>query len=194
VSTSLPKSYFDRVYAGDADPWKFALSSYEKSKYEATLAALPRQRYASVFEAGCSIGVLTGMLARRCDSLLAVDASEAPLEMARARLADQPQVVFSQAWLPRDWPETGRFDLILLSELLYYLQPDDVSAMAELSAKSLQIGGDLVLVHWRPKAEPPFPMDGDSATRCFIQAIESQVRLVHADCNDDYRLEVWRRL
>ena len=70
---SLPSAYFEAIYQADADPWRFATSDYEREKYAATLAALPLQAYRSGFEVGCSIGVLTSQLARRCDRLLAVD-------------------------------------------------------------------------------------------------------------------------
>jgi hypothetical protein len=74
---TLEPAYFDNVYAADSDPWKFASSAYERDKYAATLAAFPKPRYASAFEIGCSIGVLTSALAPRCDALLAVDAAAA---------------------------------------------------------------------------------------------------------------------
>ena len=97
---SLSPAYFDALYAGDPDPWRFADSAYERAKYDATLAALTRPRYARAFEAGCSIGVLTRDLAPRCDALLAVDAAEAPLRQARARCAGLPQVAFRCLRLP----------------------------------------------------------------------------------------------
>ena len=42
-----------------------------------------RERYASAFEPGCSIGVLTAQLAPRCDRLLACDVAAAAVESAR---------------------------------------------------------------------------------------------------------------
>ncbi len=45
---------------------------------------------------------------------------------------------------PVDWPE-GTFDLILLSEVVYYRDPADVERMAERVGGSLTPGGDLVL-------------------------------------------------
>ena len=58
--TSTPPEYFDRMYAESDDPWRFETSEYERRKYAATLAALPRARYENALEIGCSIGVLTG--------------------------------------------------------------------------------------------------------------------------------------
>ena len=68
---TLPAAYFDSLYAAEADPWAFATSDYEREKYAATLAALPRPHYARALEIGCSIGVLTRMLAGRVGASLA---------------------------------------------------------------------------------------------------------------------------
>ena len=62
VEESLPPKYFEQIYARKRDPWDFESSKYEKMKYEATLAALPRDRYRCGLEVGCSIGVLTKLL------------------------------------------------------------------------------------------------------------------------------------
>ncbi len=72
AGTSLPPRYFDDLYAHDPDPWQFETSAYEAAKYDATLDALPIERFASALEVGCSIGVLTARLAPRCDELLAI--------------------------------------------------------------------------------------------------------------------------
>jgi hypothetical protein len=81
---SVPPEYFDIIYATDADPWGYTTRAYERRKYAATLATLPRAHFDRAFEPGCSIGVLTRMLARRCTHLVAADISEASLDRARA--------------------------------------------------------------------------------------------------------------
>lgn len=82
-NSSLRPDYFEDVYANVDDPWSFATSPYERAKYVETLAALPRARYQSAFEVGCSVGVLTSELAARCDAILSVDVAERPLRQAR---------------------------------------------------------------------------------------------------------------
>ncbi|UFN46901.1 class I SAM-dependent methyltransferase [Roseomonas sp. OT10] len=192
---SLPASFFEAFYAAapDGDPWSFATSDYERGKYAATLAALPRPRYGSGFEAGCSIGVLTRQLAARCDRLLAVDAAEAPLAQARQRNAELPQVEIRQAVLPGDWPQGEAFDLILLSELLYFFSREDVAALAGLCLGSLRPGGDVVLVHWLPEAEPPYPLTGDEAVTAFLAACGPALRPLLSRREALYRLDVLRR-
>src|ERR1700683_5057466 len=110
---TLGPEYFDALYTADPDPWKFATSPYERAKYTRTLNAMPKPRYRSALEVGCSIGVLTRLLASRCDSLLGVDAAQTPLLEARRRCADFPSVRFEQIFVPEQWPD-GAFDLIVL--------------------------------------------------------------------------------
>src|SRR6185312_1934448 len=107
-------------------------------------ACLPRPHYARAFEPGCSIGVLTRELATRCDNVLASDPVAAPLEAARAAVPSQ-HVTFQVGRVPDDWPD-GQFDLIVLSEFLYYLSPADRREVLALAATSLVSGGHLVLV------------------------------------------------
>ncbi|MDO9709476.1 SAM-dependent methyltransferase [Paracraurococcus lichenis] len=164
---TLPPGYFEALYAADPDPWRFASSDYERDKYAATIAALPRPRYGRAFEIGCSIGVLTAQLAARCDALLAVDAAEAPLAAAQARCAGLPKVAFRRMAVPADWPE-GRFDLILLSEVVYYLDAADGARLARRVAESLTPGGEALLVHWTEETD--YPLSGDAATEGFIAA------------------------
>ncbi len=112
--------YFRDLYAADADPWGFQSRWYEERKRAITLAALPSPRYGRALELGCSIGVLTAQLAPRCDALLATDFDPTALGQARARLADASNVEFAHSALPDEWPD-GQFDLILMSEVGYFL-------------------------------------------------------------------------
>ncbi|SEP38368.1 Nodulation protein S (NodS) [Methylobacterium sp. ap11] len=188
-ATSLPPDYFDARYAADPDPWNFAGSPYERDKYAATLAALPRERYASALEVGCSIGVLTAALAPRCDALTALDVAEAALAQARARCGDRPGLRLMRARVPGEWPE-GRFDLILLSEVVYYLDAGDVARLAGRVRASLRPDGDVVLVHWT--GETHYPLTGDEAADLFVRGTRDHLALDRQVRTADYRLDVLR--
>ena len=136
---TLPRRYFEALYAADADPWRFATSNYEKRKYARSMAALARARYGAGLEIGCSIGVMTRHLAQRCETLLAVDIAEAPLMAARRRCAGMPSVRFDRMKVPGDWP-SGPFDLIVLSEVVYYLDEEDVAFLARCLEETLARG------------------------------------------------------
>jgi SAM-dependent methyltransferase len=156
---TLPPAYFEAMYADSADPWGFASRWYERRKYALTLAALPRERYRRGFEPGCSIGVLTALLANRCDSLLATDVAPAAVAAARQAVAAYDWVDVAELAVPQDWPD-GHFDLIVLSEIGYYLAADDLEVLLDRTVASLEPGGTLAAVHWRhPVAD--YPLRGD---------------------------------
>lgn len=177
--------YFEHLYAESADPWQLAEREYELRKYGLTVASLPRRHYRRVFEPGCSIGVLTEFLASRCDELLATDPVASPLRRARAAVPDA-HVTFQEGRVPDDWPD-GEFDLIVLSELLYYLSAADRVEVAERAVGSLAPDGHLVLVHWRWPFEAA-TCTGDEA-HADVRAHAHVTRVVE-HVEDDFRLEV----
>ena len=188
-ATSIPPDYFEAMYAADPDPWRFAASPYEAEKYAATLGALPRPHYASALEVGCSIGVLTRQIASRCDALLSLDVARGALSQAEARCRDRPNARFALARVPGDWPD-GTFDLILLSEVLYYLDRDDLALVAARVGGALRPGGDVVLVHWT--GDTHYPLSGDEAAELFTAASAPYARPHARSRTDAYRLDVLR--
>ena len=187
---SRPASYFEAIYAQDSDPWRFATSAYERAKYEATVAALPDPRYRRGFEVGCSIGVLTRMLASRCDHLLSIDIAEKPLSCARQRCADCPQVEFARMHFPDERPG-GMFDLIILSEVLFFWTYDDLDRVARFAERALEPEGDIILVHWTgPNDEP---LTGDEAAEYFMSATRSFTTVLRQERAPQYHLDVLRR-
>ena len=191
---SLPPSYFDDVFAANTDPWGFATSPYEQGKYAATLAALPRPRYHNAFEIGCSIGVLTARLAPRCDRLVSIDVSAQALARARERCREFPQVTFELLRVPAEFPD-DMFDLILLSEVGYYLSRDDLDRARDLIVEHLERGGHLLLVHWTPYV-PDYPLTGDEVHDAFLayaNRADSALRHLTGSRAEQYRLDLFER-
>jgi SAM-dependent methyltransferase len=157
--TTMGQEYFDGMYAASADPWGLETRWYEQRKYRVTLALLPAERYGDAFEPGCSVGVLTRQLAARCDRLLSCDWAPAAVAAAAQRNAAHPNVRVDRRLLPRDWP-SGRFDLIVFSELLYYFGEGDLERVLDQAVGALRPGGTLIAVHWRHEV-PEYPRSGD---------------------------------
>ena len=155
--TKIPPSYFDDLYRKDPDPWGFESLWYEARKYALTVASLPQARYGSAFEAGCANGALSELLAGRCDRLIAADASETAVRRARTRLEPLANVDVRQLVLPEEWPDR-RFDLIVLSEVLYYLDEAELATLLESAVQTLAADGEIVVVHWLGKTD--YPLSG----------------------------------
>jgi predicted TPR repeat methyltransferase len=186
---TLGAGYFDGMYSAAADPWGFEERWYERRKYAIALAMLPRERYRAAFEPGCSVGVFTRMLGPRCDTLLSCDLAAAAVRAAAARTSDLRQVRVEQRAIPRQWP-SGQFDLIVLSEVLYYFGDHDLEQVLKQAAGSLEPDGTLLAVHWRhPVAE--YPRTGDDVHR-VLAAQPGLARLVRHD-EPDFLAEVYIR-
>jgi len=189
---TLMPEYFDKVYAANDDPWNFASSEYEAAKYAATLASLPQENYKKAFEIGCSIGVLTEQLAMKCDELLAIDVSEKALEQAKKRCANLPNVRLRRMSIPNEFPDEV-FDLILISEVGYYLAPADWLAAMDKVFASLAKGGQIALVHWTPPVHD-YPQTGDAVHDSFAEYAGGKMRNLKSFRKEKYRLDVWEKL
>ena len=179
--------HFERLYQDNPDPWNFKTSAYEHQKYEATLSALGTRRFEMAVEVGCSIGILTRRLASRCDRLLGVDFVPAAVAMARSRCAPLPGVSIEQMQVPQQWPE-GKFDLILFSEVLYFLDEEDLRETCEHTLRSLLPGGLVLLVNYTGKTDDP--INGDDAASLFIKASFPDLRPIQQNRESLYRLDL----
>ena len=159
MSPSLPGSYFERLYGGSADPWRISDGWYERRKRAVVLAVLPLPRFAVAFEPGCGNGELTVELAARCDRVVAWDVVDAAVTRTRERTVAMSGVDVRTGGLPDDWPDE-QADLVVLSEVGYYLDEDDLSRAVGEAMKRLVRGGTLLAVHWRHDA-PDYPLSGD---------------------------------
>ncbi|HEY2621471.1 MAG TPA: SAM-dependent methyltransferase [Acetobacteraceae bacterium] len=185
--TSRDEAHFRHLYSADPDPWRFRTSAYEQAKYQRTVASLGNRRFRSGFEVGCSIGVLTRLLADHCDRLLAVDIVEAPLASARMACADQHWVRFAQMQVPLDWPD-GAFDLIVLSEVLYFLSPADIAKVADRIRATLDAAGVVLMVNWRGRSGDP--CTGDEAAQILIDETSPWLSALLQHREEAYRLDL----
>ncbi|GAB2803335.1 class I SAM-dependent methyltransferase [Dyella kyungheensis] len=177
--------FFERLYSSRIDPWSVLTSAYERDKYEATLQALAQPHYRHALELGCSIGGLTRLLAGRCDAVTAVDTSAMALQRAR-ELCQASNVDFVQAHLPDgDWH--GPFDLVVLSEVLYYFSIPALVRLADRLSKVITPKTEFVVVHWT--GETDYPLTGDRATELFQSLMRAELCL--RTRHPKYRLERW---
>lgn len=181
--TGVSQEHLEALYASGDDPWEFRTSPYERERFSAIVRALPRPRFHSALEIGCGNGELARRIAPCCDGYTGLDAIETALCAARAAV---PEGNFVRGFLPCRLPE-GDHDLILLSEILYFLDPDGVTELA------LQIDGrwpraHLVCVTYRGSSGNL--LEGEAALALFLATLDDGrlVRTVHFD--PAFRIEV----
>jgi len=187
---SVDPAWFEALYRDQGDPWAFETSPYERAKYDHTLASLPRPTFDSVLEVGCANGVLTRRLAERCRQLTAVDVSETALAAARLRCADLPHVTLENRRLPADGP-AGPYDLVLLSEVIYYWDGNDLARAAAYLADIVPPGGSVLLVHWT--GDTDYPKSGDEAVAELRGLLGDTVTVMTEEQRPNYRLDLWCR-
>jgi len=183
---------FDDTHARRDDPWGVTTRWYERRKRSLVLGSLPDERYGAVLEIGCSIGVVTSELADRADRVLALDVSPVAVERARARLADRRHVRVEQADASDGLPE-GRWDLVVIGEVGYYLEPEALTALLSSVASALAPGGSIVACHWRHD-EGDFAQSGDAVHAALAaEAHRSGLTRVVQHVEADFLLDVVSR-
>jgi LmbE family N-acetylglucosaminyl deacetylase len=183
---TAPIERFTELYAAATDPWGTATKWYERRKRAVALAALPLQRYGFAVEPACGTGALTRMLADRCDQVLAFDPVIEAVRQARVATRDLPGVAIRQAALPAGLP-AGPVDLVVFSEILYYLDDRDLHDTVDRTVAALRPGGHVLAVHWRPWAAEA-PRDGIAAHRVLLARPEFEIVVDHRD--EDFVLHV----
>lgn len=138
---------YERWFRDDPDPWRYETDVYEARKRRATIAACGTATGRLVLELGAANGVLAADLLPLARELIAVEAVPAAAALARQRLASPARVV--EGLIPRDVP-AGPYDLVIASEILYYLDADAFEATLEVLPQWVARHGRLVAVHWRP--------------------------------------------
>lgn len=183
----MQDAYFTGMYERSSDPWHLAERWYEQRKYALTVASLPARRYKRAFEPGCSVGVLSALLAERCDLLISWDRQPEAVAAADARLRGSESAHVTRGVVPEEWPD-GTFDLVVLSELLYYLDERQRAQVLDRATGSLLRHGHLVAAHWRhhvpEHAADAAEVHGELRAR-------PELALIAAHQEDDFFLDVF---
>lgn len=186
---SVATPYFDQLFAGNDDPWAFRQRWYEQRKRALTLAVLTRPHYTSIFEPGCANGELSAELAARCDRLVCCDTAAAAVALAQTRLQGFAHAQVHQSRLPQEWP-AGQFELIVLSELCYYLDAEDLQRLIDCALKALTDNGQLLACHWRPRIDG-CPQTAEQVHELLAQRLGMAHLVQHHDT--DFLLDLWSR-
>ncbi|WP_265500757.1 SAM-dependent methyltransferase [Paracoccus beibuensis] len=173
--------HLSSLYSQSDDPWDHRTSPYEQAKYDATLDAIGHGPFHDALEIGCGNGTLLARLAPRCRSLTGLDCIPAAVALARQAVATHPHVTVLEACVPDDLPD-GHFDLVVLSEVLYFLTLPDIGRLAAwLQARTSR----LVCVNWL--GDTGESLDGNDAIAALQQALTCTFGSVE---HERYRIDV----
>lgn len=176
---------FDAMMAsGEDDPWHLDDFAYERRRLELVLACLGRERYQRILEVGCATGQLSEQLTGRADIVVAMDASERALKVARNKTG---VVRWMCGAAPADLPDET-FDAIILSEVGYFLDGPELTATLRAVRKRLTARGEIVLAHWRGPIAG-IPLDGTAVHAQAAALLDLPLRARYVDV--DLIVEVW---
>lgn len=91
--------------------------------------------------------------------------------------------------VPEEWPDGG-FDLVVLSEVGYYLAGDDLDRLTDCAERSLVDGGTLLACHWRHPVDD-YPVTGDEV-HAVLGGRPGLDRVV-THIEEDLLLDVWTK-
>jgi len=138
------KAYYDH-----RAPWHDDYMSYESNEVmEKRLAPIiewlePKIEGRRVLEIGCGTGNWTQVLARRAESVVAVDSSAKSIELAKQKQLLQ-RVQFAEADIYELSGLDGRFDVVFSGDLWSHIPLQHLTRLLENVHRTLADGGDAV--------------------------------------------------
>jgi SAM-dependent methyltransferase len=189
IAHKVSQDAFEARYKKHADPWNFASSSYELRRYQTILSALTRGSYDTVYEPGCSVGVLTEQLARLSQHVVAADFAPSAVDKARARCAHLPNVDILCASVATYVPEAP-LDLVVFSEIGYYFDPPELARISCALAERLNHDGEFLAVHWLGHS-PDHVMHGDAVHETLRRALP--LTWLKGERYSQFRIDSWRK-
>lgn len=182
---------FEQSFAQDADPWNTWASHYEAVKRDALTKSVGAGRHGRVLEVAAGNGSNTRMLASRALRLTATEGTASGTRLLREATEGLPNLEVVQRDLENSLPG-HRYDLIVISEVLYYLPTRAFEALAREVARTLRSGGSLVLAHHRDAfADRARPANNVHA--CFIHAMQLSMKCCFQQRARRWRTEHWVR-
>ncbi|KQM97549.1 class I SAM-dependent methyltransferase [Sphingomonas sp. Leaf25] len=139
---------FEATFRGNPDPWATFTARDEALKRRAILHALGPEPRGRLLELASGNGSNSVALAARALRLDATDGAPTAVALTARALGANPRATATRLILPGRLPRR-RYDAIVVAELLYYLTPCDLTALAREIAATLRPGGRLVLAHHR---------------------------------------------
>ncbi|RIX98179.1 methyltransferase domain-containing protein [Aureimonas flava] len=180
--------HFARLYAADGDPWHVRSSPYERDKRAAAVAMLAGHSYGRLLEAGCGEGHLTAAILHAGVAREAIAFDRDPAIVARANaMGWGADMRFVEGAMPDAVPE-GRFDLVVLSEVLYFLSEVELIRFGDVLRGRLADGAHILLISYLGATDTP--LDGRAASDLLVAALGAGVTTLGLRETEAYRMEL----
>lgn len=182
-------AHFDAIYSASPDPWDVRTSPYERGKRDAARALLGDARFDHALEAGCGEGCLAGDLLANGQARRATGIDQAAEIVERARKTAPQGLRLVQGRLPDDLPE-GPYDLVIFSELLYYLPEKELERLAGLTRMQMVPGAAMLIVSYLGDTETP--LDAPAGADFFIALFGPELQPIARRNAERFRIDLLR--
>jgi SAM-dependent methyltransferase len=165
-------------FAGQQEKTSVNLRHYRIMGFLSSAGLTRRSR---VLEIGCGIGTLTGLLAKflRKGEVLAVDISPRSVEIARKRLANAHNVMFTVSDMT-DFDHPGLFDFIVFPDVLEHIPEDRHRSIFRMMADHMH-DNSVILIHIpHPRAIDYLRKNSPDRLQIIDQAVEADSLLCNA--------------
>lgn len=177
---------FDELYAEFPDPWRCceSHSSIDNELFLRMICAY-RQTYSRALDVGCGLGVQSFKLAAYSGAAtVGIDASEVAIQKAMIRY---PEVKFhTRNIMTDDINDLGQFDLVVMSEVLWYVC-DRLDSVLRKIANSMTADGVFAVHQYFPADQKYYRdvIDGMEGFKKRMDMNWSQRGLVVSHCSQD---------
>lgn len=140
---------FEKVYEADSDPW--AIGDANSPRYDRYVELLGQHVKGSVLDIGCGMGALLARFRDDASELFGVELSRIAVERGARRF---PFIQFHQgsatAMEVVEAIDGRRFDIIICSDVIYYLADRDKDRLVAWIARHLSPGGKALIAAYCP--------------------------------------------
>jgi hypothetical protein len=117
----------------------------------------------------------------------ATDIAHVAVDRARHRCGNLANVHIKCAALPDEIP-AGKFDLIVFSEIGYYLSELQLQSLINRLITHLDLGGTFLAAHWLGSSSDHL-LSGDHVHQIIMGA--ERLNPVHSERHENFRLDRW---
>jgi SAM-dependent methyltransferase len=141
---------FERKYATEGDPWGIGEADSDRYDlyYEDLIEAAERR--GTILDVGCGMGAFLARFQGDFERLLGVEVSPSGVERGRARFPFIEFVEASASELESALPTAERYDAIVFSDVIYYLNEGQKRGALRWIADHLSNGGIAMIAAYSP--------------------------------------------